>query len=122
MQLPDGIGDLQIRAYFASVIGGFRSAFGKRGAAQLSGPGTSQQLVSNGTRDKVLSISVSRSDLAGGTVAATFSQHSLAGTSDFPVNFTVNSVFRFVLYPDDFLTITQTGAGAMNLVTGQEAY
>lgn len=122
MALPDGLGDLQIRAYLASVIGAFRGPFGRRGAAQFTGVGQSAVLVTNGTRDGVLSVSVSRSDVGGPTVAVIFAQQNVGGTNDFTANFLPTSTFRFVLYPGDILSMTQVGVGTMQLVVGQETY
>jgi hypothetical protein len=121
--LPDGLGERELRAYFAAVIGTFRAAFGTRRNQKFAQAGESFQLIQNGSRNKVLSVFVSRNDTAG-VVSATFSQQAIAGTSDFSVSFAQTSVFRFLLYPDDALAMTldSAPAGTLNIVIASEPY
>jgi hypothetical protein len=121
--LPDGLGERELRAYFAAVIGTFRAAFGTRRTQAFQQQGQSFQLIQNSTRNKVLSVFISRNDLAG-LVSATFSQQTIAGSSDFSVSFAQTSIFRFILYPDDALAMTLDSApvGTMNVVIASEPY
>lgn len=118
------ISDLTLRAYFASVIGGFRQVYGQRRNFLFpAGSVTTQQLVENSTKDRVLSVFVSRSDVTGAATPATFTQNNNgAGTNDFSILFTALSQQRFVLYPGDTLALQSAGTNAMNVVVQQEGY
>lgn len=123
--LPDDVSAraLQLRAYFASVIGTFRAPFGSRKTFTYTKAGQSHQIARNTTADKVLSIFVSRNDLAG-AVASTFSQQSGAATTDFAFVFDNTSILRFILYPSESLSLTINAAPATPLtaVVSDEAY
>jgi hypothetical protein len=117
------LGEKELRAYFAAVIGTFRAPFGVRKTQRFTSAGESFQLVQNSTRNKVLSVFVSRRD-GGVAVPVTFSSQTQAGTSDFAASFAAVSVFRFVLYPDDSISMTLDGIGVspVELVVGHEPY
>lgn len=123
--LPDDVSAraLQLRAYFASVIGTFRAPFGSRKTFTYTKAGQSQQIARNTTADKVLSIFVSRNDLAG-PVSSTFSQQSGAATTDFAFVFDNTSILRFILYPSESLSLTTNTAPVTPLtaVVSDEAY
>jgi hypothetical protein len=114
------ITDVLAREYFASVIGPFRAPFGVRGAVALQ-PGASAQVARNTTRDRVLFITVSRSDVGGG-VPLIFTRNDQGSTNDFQIVFGAATVLRFVLRPDESLTITNVGAITPALVIGQETF
>jgi len=124
MELPDGLGEKEIRAYFAAVVGTFRGPYGTRSNQRYGTPGESFQLVSNSTRNKVLSVFVSRNDGAPQTLSVTFSGAPIAGTSDFAASFATNSIVRFILYPGDILSMTlnEVPVVPLKLVIGQEPY
>jgi len=121
---PDGLGEKELRAYFASVIGTFRAPFGVRSTYQYTPQKQTQQIERNTTADKVLSVFVSRNDLIG-AVPATFSQQSGPATTDFAVTFDGASIFRFLLYPSESLSLTipNLGPGVLvRVVVGVETY
>lgn len=119
-----GLDPLRLRAYFATVVGQARAPFGKRTSVGLVAAGEPVQLVSNSTRDRVLFVTVSRSDLAITTVAVIFSQQSTGGAfNDFVAPFTPLGLFRFVLYPGESLAVQGTGAFTpIDLAVGSESY
>ena len=125
--LPDDLSAraLQLRAYFASVIGTFRAPFGSRRTFTFTQAGQTRQIASNTTADRVLSIFVSRNDLAG-PIASTFSQQSGPATTDFAFIFDNPSILRFVLYPSESLSLTINAAPApatpLTAVVSDEAY
>ncbi len=118
------ITDLEIRMYFASVVGAFRGPFGKRGAAANMSVGQSKVLAQNGTKDHAMSVTVTRSDLAGAVAGVIFTQNTdgSASNNDFPVAFAGFSLQRFVLKPGDTLSVQMVSGGPANFVVGQESW
>jgi len=117
------IDDVEIRAYFAAVVGGFRQPFGKRGSTGSLGPGQSRVLAQNSTADRVLSVLVSRSDLAGATASVIFSQsNGGASQNDFSVSFDASGSQRFVLKPSETLSVAVISGGPATFVVGQETW
>jgi len=116
---------LRLRAYFATVIGTARAPFGNRRAFNLDQADKPIQLANNSTRDKVLFVTVSRSTfLPAGPPTAIFSQQSSSSVNDFVVALLPLAVFRFVLYPDESLSIQGVAAGFVPtvLAVGTESY
>lgn len=124
MDLPKGLDDIAVRAYFAAVVGAFRAPFGNRAFLKFNGVGESRQLVQNATRDKVLAVTVSRSDLLAGAVNVIFSQQVGGGSNDFSASFGATNVFRFVLKPEESVSmqITPGALTAANITVGSEAW
>lgn len=118
------IDDVTLRAYFASVIGPFRRPFGVRGFVKYPAADvTTQRLVLNSTRDRVLAVTVSRQDVTGAANPVTFSQQvNGASSNDFSVTFTGVGIFNFIVRPGESLTLQSSGAAAMNVVVQQETY
>ncbi len=116
--------DVELRAYFASVVGQFRGPYGKRGGTGVLLAGQSKGLANNTTKDRVLSVTVTRSDLGGVLANVIFSQNQSGGASnnDFPVAFGVDSRERFVLNPGDQLSVQITSGGPATFVVGQETH
>lgn len=125
MGLPDGLDEVSLRAYFASVIGVFRAPFGARRNQTFTVPGQLRQIASNDTPNRVLSVFVSRNDAAG-NLAVTFSQGAGgAATTDFAVAFAATSIFRFILKPSERLSMTLTDPAVpspMTIVIAEESY
>jgi hypothetical protein len=115
------ISDLQLRAYFAAVIGPTRAPYGQKQSFDYAA-GDLKRLVQNTTRDRVLRVLVSRSDITGGvTTAASFTQNvDGTGSSDFSVSFLTTSSFPFVLFPGETLSLSCVGAA--KIVLAQEPY
>ncbi len=118
------ITDLLVRAYFASVIGPSRAPFGRKASfAYPLGRVVNQQLALNSTRDRVLYVTVTRSDVAGAATIVTFSQSTGdAASVDFSTAFAGASIHRFTLFPDDSLSMQNDGTGAINVVVAQETW
>lgn len=116
--------DVELRAYFASVVGQFRAPFGKRGGTGAVIPGQSRLLAQNATKNRVLSVTVTRSDLAGPAANVIFSQNQAgaASNNDFPVQFGADGRERFVLNPGDQLSVQVISGGPATFVVGQETY
>jgi len=116
--------DVELRAYFASVVGQFRAPFGKRSGTSPLGVGQSRTLAQNSTKERVMSVTVTRSDLAGPATNVIFSQNQAgaASANDFPVQFNANARERFVLNPGDQLSVQVTAGGPATFVVGQETF
>ncbi len=113
---------LRLRAYFATVIGTARAPFGQRRSFILDVPDKPIQLANNSTRDKVLLVSVSRSVFIG-TPVVIFSQQSSASANDFVASLLPLAVFRFVLYPDESVSIQGVTVPTPTVLSvGSEAY
>jgi hypothetical protein len=120
-----GIDSLRLRAYFATIVGQARAPFGQRKSFSLAAVGDPLQLAQNSTRDKILFVTVSRSDLSIATVAVIFSQQSSGGSlNDFVAPFVPLGIFRFVLYPGESLAVQGAGGAfsAIDLSVGTESY
>lgn len=115
------ITDVLAREYFASIVGPFRAPFGARTSVALQ-VGASQQVARNTTNNRVLFITVSRSDPGGPVTNLIFTRNDQGSTNDFQTVFGPAAILRFVLRPDDSLTITNVGAAVPALVIGQETF
>lgn len=125
MAADDAVSDLQVRAYFAAVIGPSRAPFGSRTSAVFPPvSGTIRLLAQNASRDRVLAVVVTRADIgAANTVVFTKSANGDASGSDFVVTIAVGNRFNFVLYPGERLSVQVINvAVAMQLSVGQETY
>lgn len=121
MERPPLFSDEELRAYFAAVVGAFRAPFGMRGGGVL-GVGQSLKLAANGTKNRVISVTVTRSDVGGAATTVIFSQNQAGGASnnDYVVTFAGTGKERFILKPGDQLSAQNTGAANAVLVVGQE--
>lgn len=119
---PSLFTDIELRAYFASVVGQFRAPFGKRGGTGTLNAGASRTLAQNSTKNRVLSVTVSRSDFGGAVANVIFSQNQAgaASNNDFPVVFGADTRERFVLNPGDQLSVQVVSGGPATFVVGQE--
>lgn len=115
------ITDVLAREYFASIVGPFRAPFGARTSVALQ-IGASRQVARNTTSDRVLFVTVSRSDPGGPVTNLIFTRNDQGSTNDFQTVFGPAAILRFVLRPDDSLTITNVGAAVPALVIGQETF
>lgn len=126
MTADDAVTDLQVRAYFAAVIGPARSPYGNRsGVAFPAISGTTKLLAQNATKDRVIAVVVTRSDGGAGNAALfTKSANGDASNNDFAVTISTLNRFNFVLYPGERLSLQVTAAvpSAMQLAVGQETY
>lgn len=124
MRDADAITDIELRAYFASVIGAVRAPYGTKRTSVPFTPGKTQEIAQNATKNRVLHVTVSRADVLLPDVTMVFSQNpSASGSSnDFVVDFTGTSVFRFVLKPEDSLNLTMTAGASAVIVVAQETY
>jgi len=116
------LSDTDIRAYVAAVVGAVRAPFGRRGGTGPLAAGQTKVLANNGTKERVLSVTVSRSDFGAPSANVIFTQSDgSASTNDFPVAFTAILVQRFVLRPGEILSV-QVVSGAPVFVVGQETF
>lgn len=116
--------DIELRMYFAAVVGAVRGPFGKRGGTGPLNIGQSRLLAQNATKNRALSVTVTRSDLGGVLTNVIFSQSSDGGASnnDFPVAFPGSGLQRFVLKPGDSVMVQVTGGGPATFTVGQESW
>ena len=126
MAREDAIADLQIRAYFAAVIAPTRIIYGdRRGAKFVGSVGESVELAQNATKNKVLSVFISRSDLGGGVATGIFTKNvNGASKNDLPSFFSAADRITFVLYPGESVAFTLTAVliGGAQFVIGTEQY
>jgi hypothetical protein len=116
--------DVEVRAYLATIIGVTRGPFGQRNQATLV-VGASTEIARNTTRDRVLHVTVTRSNIAQNVAAATvtFSQADQVSTNDFERVFGAADVFRFVLKPSESLSMLLTGsAGSVPFSFGIDTF
>jgi hypothetical protein len=118
------IDDVTLRAYFASVIAPFRQPFGTRNSFPFAaGPVSESRLALNSTKDRTISVIVTRRDVGGAANPVTFSQQpNGASSNDFSTIFTGVGQFRFTLKPGEQLSLQSSGTAAMMVVVGQETY
>ena len=109
-----------VRQYLATIIGPLRAPFGRRSARPVS-PGDTARIALNSTTDRVLFVTVSRSDAAGQTNVI-FSQADSPSSNDFVVNFPNAGVFRFTLRPGEQLSMLNAGGVAVSLVIAEETF
>lgn len=114
------ITDVLAREYFASVVGPFRAPFGVRSSVTLQ-VDASVEVARNTTADRALFITVNRIG-TGGATTLIFTRNDQGSTNDFQEAFLVGSLQRFVLRPDESLTITNLGPVVPALVIGQETF
>ena len=115
--------DVELRAYFASVVGQFRAPFGKRGGTGPMTIGQSKLLAQNTTKNRVLSVTVTRGD-TGAVADVIFSQNQAgaASNNDFFVTFGADGRERFILNPGDQLSVQVISGAPPTFVVGQETF
>lgn len=116
--------DVELRAYFASVVGQFRAPFGKRGGGGELNVGQSIRLAQNSTKDRVINVTVTRADIGGAATVVIFTQNGpgAASENDFIVAFGNSGTQRFVLNPEDEVAVTVRSGGPIRFAVGQETF